>query len=212
MLNDAVLGLYTATEVNDEPLKPVKFGTSGHRGTSLKGSFNQRHIMAIAQAVADYRQQHNINGPLFLGRDTHALSQPAWQTSLQVLTANGIDVRIAADDEVTATPLVSHAILTANRDHTEPKADGIIITPSHNPPEDGGIKYNTPDGGPADGSVTGWIETRANEYLQQQCAQIKSLELAQAIAAATPYDFVGVYVDDLSRVIDLKKYRRNESK
>ena len=203
MLNDAILGLYTATEVNAEPLKPVKFGTSGHRGTSLKGSFNQLHIMAIAQAVADYRQNHNINGPLFLGRDTHALSQPAWQTCLQVLTANGIDVRIAADDEVTATPLVSHAILTANRDHTGPKADGIIITPSHNPPEDGGIKYNTPDGGPADSSVTGWIETRANEHLQDQCTQIKTLELTQAIAAATQYDFVGVYIDDLSRVIDL---------
>ena len=204
MFNDSVLSLFSATEVNGEALKPAKFGTSGHRGTSLKGSFNELHIVAIAQAVVDYRNDNGINGPLFVGRDTHALSKPAWEIVVEVLAANDVDVRIAQDNEVTATPLVSHAILTANASASaDNQADGIIITPSHNPPEDGGIKYNTPDGGPADGSVTGWIENRANQYLNNNCSEVKRLELDQAIAKAATYDFVGVYVDDLKRVIDL---------
>lgn len=207
MFNDSVLTLFSASEINGEALKPVKFGTSGHRGTSLKGSFNEQHIIAIAQAVVDYRKENRINGPLFVGRDTHALSKPAWEIVVQVLAANDVDVRIAQDNEVTATPLVSHAILTANTAATEQLADGIIITPSHNPPEDGGIKYNTPDGGPADGSVTGWIENRANQYLQQlqqnNDADIQRLTLDEALAKASTYDFVGIYVDDLKRVVDL---------
>ncbi|UTW47316.1 phosphoglucomutase (alpha-D-glucose-1,6-bisphosphate-dependent) [Bacterioplanoides sp. SCSIO 12839] len=203
MFNESVLTLFSASEVNGEALKPVKFGTSGHRGTSLKGSFNEQHIVAIAQAVADYREQHNISGALFVGRDTHALSKPAWDVVIQVLTANKVDVRIAQDDEVTATPLVSHAILTANTQAAE-KSDGIIITPSHNPPEDGGIKYNTPDGGPADGTVTSWIENRANQYLQNNCTDVKRLDMAQALANTQTYDYVGVYVEDLKRVIDLQ--------
>lgn len=207
MFNDSVVNLFSATKVNGEALKPVKFGTSGHRGTSLKGSFNEQHIIAIAQAVVDYRNENNINGPLFVGRDTHALSKPAWEIVVQVLTANDVDVRISLDDEVTATPLVSHAILTANASQTSALADGIIITPSHNPPEDGGIKYNTPDGGPADGSVTGWIENRANQYLQQlqqnKNVDIKRLTLDEALTKASTYDFVGIYVNDLRRVVNL---------
>lgn len=208
MFNDSVLALFSATSIDGEVLKPVKFGTSGHRGTSLKGSFNEHHILAIAQAVVDYRHDNGINGPLFVGRDTHALSKPAWEIVVQVLAANQVDVRIAKDNEVTATPLVSHAILTANAHATSDtqaatKADGIIITPSHNPPEDGGIKYNTPDGGPADGSVTGWIEDRANQYLQAGCTEVKRISSEQALAQASTYDFVGIYVNDLKRVINL---------
>jgi len=182
----------------------VAFGTSGHRGSALKSTFNEWHILSIAQAVADYRAQANIGGPLFLGQDTHALSQPAWETALQVLAANNIDVRIAAGGEVTATPLVSRAILSFNASEPAGQADGLIITPSHNPPEDGGIKYNTPDGGPADSDVTGWIEQRANEYLHNGCTDVKRLDISTARTKAQEYDFVAEYIAQLGQVVDLQ--------
>ncbi|MDK2776158.1 MAG: phosphoglucomutase (alpha-D-glucose-1,6-bisphosphate-dependent) [Pseudomonadota bacterium] len=185
----------------------VAFGTSGHRGTALKATFNEQHILAIAQAVADYRAQAGISGPLFLGCDTHALSRPAWQTCLEVLVANQVDVRIAADNQVTATPLVSRAILEANADAESELADGIIITPSHNPPEDGGIKYNTPDGGPADADVTGWIESRANDYLQAGCHGVKTVAQQEAISKAQEYDYIGRYIAQLDQVLDLDAVR-----
>lgn len=182
----------------------VSFGTSGHRGSALKNTFNRHHIAAICQAVADYRQQNDINGPLFLGLDTHALSRPAWDVALQVLCGNDIDVRIQADHGVTATPLISHAILQHNAQQHVRLADGLIITPSHNPPEDGGIKYNTPDGGPADGNVTGWIQTRANEYLTHALQGVHEVPLATALAQTNTFDYVGHFVDQLDRVIDMK--------
>ncbi|WP_430462210.1 phosphoglucomutase (alpha-D-glucose-1,6-bisphosphate-dependent) [Thalassolituus sp. LLYu03] len=185
----------------------VAFGTSGHRGSSVKSTFNEGHILAIAQAVADYRAQAGISGPLFLGQDTHALSRPAWESVLQVLVANGVDVRVSKDDLVTATPLVSRAILQFNASKPAAMADGIIITPSHNPPEDGGIKYNATDGGPADGDVTGWIESRANEYLQNACADVRRISLADARAQVSDYDFVGEYVRALASVVDLDAIR-----
>ena len=147
----------------DEPSEPVAFGTSGHRGTSLDGSFNEGHVLAISEAVCRYREQHGIDGPLFLGRDTHALSEPAVETIVEVLTAHGVDVRVDAGGDATPTPVISHAILTHNRGGG--RADGIVVTPSHNPPGDGGFKYNPPSGGPADTDVTGWIEQEANRLL-----------------------------------------------
>ncbi|MCD8521160.1 MAG: phosphoglucomutase (alpha-D-glucose-1,6-bisphosphate-dependent) [Saccharospirillaceae bacterium] len=187
----------------------VAFGTSGHRGSASKATFNELHILAIAQAVADYRAQANITGPLFLGLDTHALSRPAWEVTLQVLAANNVDVRIAADNQVTATPLVSRAILEFNNAKSDMLADGIIITPSHNPPEDGGIKYNTPDGGPADGDVTGWIERRANEYLQGNCRNVNRISLTDAVRKAQEYDYIGRYIAGLEQVINLEVIRKS---
>ncbi|NLO54769.1 MAG: phosphoglucomutase, alpha-D-glucose phosphate-specific, partial [Gammaproteobacteria bacterium] len=149
---------YSVIPDSSIPAQSVSFGTSGHRGSSLAASFNELHILAIAQAVVDYRQQANITGPLFIGLDTHALSRPAWEVAVQVLVANQVSVYVATDDGVTATPLVSRAILLHNAGREQDLADGLIITPSHNPPEDGGLKYNTPDGGPADSDVTNWIE------------------------------------------------------
>lgn len=181
----------------------VTFGTSGHRGSSLKASFNEGHILAITQAVVDYRAKQGIKGPLFLGKDTHALSQSAWQVALQVLVANGVQVQVAQDDQVTATPLVSRAILASAA-----VADGLIITPSHNPPEDGGIKYNTPDGGPADTQVTAWIEARANEYLANACQAVKRVPLALALSQAQSYDYVGKYLQELAQVIDLNAIKK----
>lgn len=188
--------------------KQVSFGTSGHRGSSLLGTFNQPHLLAIAQAVADYRQQHEINGPLFLGLDTHALSRPAWETVVSVLVANQVEVRVAQDNLVTATPLVSRAILTYNATSPASLADGLIITPSHNPPEDGGIKYNPPNGGPADTDVTDWIQERANQYLLQGCTEVKQLELEAALAQVQEYDYVGRYIAELDSVINLAAIRR----
>ncbi len=190
----------------------VTFGTSGHRGSALKGTFNEQHILAIAQSVVDYRVQAGITGPLFLGQDTHALSQPAWETTLQVLAANNVDVCIAANNTVTATPLISRAILDFNDGKNTGLADGLIITPSHNPPEDGGIKYNTPDGGPADSDVTSWIEQRANEYLQHQCQAVKQVALAVALQQTQEYDYVGQYIAQLEQVVDLLAIRNSRLK
>ena len=165
-----ITAYYTGIPDPSVPDQRVAFGTSGHRGSSLKGSFNEHHILAISQAICLYREQQKVNGPLFLGMDTHALSQPAFASALEVLAANKVEVMIAERDEYVPTPAVSHAILTHNRSRTSGLADGILITPSHNPPHDGGFKYNPPNGGPADASITGWIEAKANEYLEQRTA------------------------------------------
>jgi phosphoglucomutase len=187
----------------------VAFGTSGHRGTSFDGSFNDGHVAAISQAICVHRKQKGIDGPLFLGFDTHALSAPAFATALEVLAANGVDVMIAAGDEYTPTPAISHAILTYNRGRATGLADGIVITPSHNPPDSGGFKYNPPNGGPADTEITGWIEAHANELLQVGLVGVRRITLAAARRAATTHlhDYVGAYVGDLGAVIDMDVIR-----
>jgi phosphoglucomutase len=189
------------------PDERVAFGTSGHRGSSLSCSFNEDHIAATTQAICEYRRQQGTDGPLFLGRDTHALSEPAWATALEVLAANDVTVLVDAADRYTPTPAVSHAILTANRGRSSGLADGIVVTPSHNPPRDGGFKYNPPEGGPADTDATGWIADRANQLLQDGSSGVRRRPLAAARAAAAPYDYLGTYVDDLPTVIDLDAVR-----
>jgi phosphoglucomutase len=192
-----------------DPAQRVAFGTSGHRGSSLRGAFNEPHILAITEAICRYRTQRGYSGPLFLARDTHALSEPATWPALQVLVANGVDVRIDSRDGYTPTPALSHAILRANRgrDAWRHLADGIVVTPSHNPPADGGFKYNPPNGGPADADVTTWIQDEANRILAGSGADgvagIGRVEREDAAAAATPYDFLGAYVDDLPGVVDM---------
>jgi phosphoglucomutase len=183
----------------------VAFGTSGHRGSSFKLAFNEWHILAITQAICLYRTSKNIGGPLFLGLDTHALSVPACATALEVLAANGVEVMLAEGDEYTPTPVISHAILTYNRGRKDGLADGIVITPSHNPPHDGGFKYNPPNGGPADTVVTGWIEAKANELLAARLVGVKRIPHEQALRAATTHrhDYLTAYVNDLGNVIDL---------
>src|SRR6516162_2986123 len=163
----------------------VAFGTSGHRGSSLHGAFNEAHIAAITQAICDYRRREGIDGPLYMGKDTHALSEPAQRTALEVLAANGVETIIQRDGGVTPTPVISWAILVYNRGRTAHLADGIVITPSHNPPEDGGFKYNPPNGGPADVDVTGWVQDRANELLRGNNAGVKRLPFQTAIKAGT---------------------------
>ena len=199
------------TEVPDPaiPGQAVAFGTSGHRGSAFEKSFNEAHILAISQAVCHYRKRQGIDGPLFLGVDTHALSAPAQASALQVLAANGVDVMLARNDEYTPTPAVSHAILTWNRGRTTGLADGIVVTPSHNPPESGGFKYNPPNGGPADEQVTGWIEKRANAFLARALKGVKRVALDKARGAATTHrhDFLHDYVRDLARVIDMNVLR-----
>ncbi|HEY6453189.1 MAG TPA: phosphoglucomutase (alpha-D-glucose-1,6-bisphosphate-dependent) [Steroidobacteraceae bacterium] len=192
-----------------EPAQRVAFGTSGHRGSSLERSFNEWHVLAITQAICEYRQQHGIDGPVFLGVDTHALSQPASQTALEVLAANGVEVLLSAGGEFTPTPAVSHAILVYNRGRSSGRADGIVVTPSHNPPGDGGFKYNPPNGGPADTTITGAIETRANELLEAQVKSVRRIPYAQAQRAGTTHehDFLGSYVADLGNVLDLEVIR-----
>ena len=187
----------------------VVFGTSGHRGSSFEKTFNEWHILAITQAICLYRKHHKIDGPLFLGIDTHALSQPAVDSSLEVLAANGIDVMLAGREEYTPTPVISHAILTYNHGRTAGLADGIVITPSHNPPDTGGFKYNPPHGGPAEEKVTAWIEGRANEFLAQQLRGVKRISIDKALAAPTTHrhDFLTAYVDDLHNVIDMDTIR-----
>jgi len=189
----------------------VSFGTSGHRGSAFARTFNEAHILAIAQAVCEYRAQAGIDGPLFLGMDTHALSAPAHSTTLEVLAAHEVDVRIAADGAVTPTPAVSHAILTHNDGRSTGLADGLVITPSHNPPADGGIKYNPPTGGPAGPEITSWIETRANELLEEDLAGVQRVGYEQALQADTTqtHDFLGQYVADLDAVIDMEVIRQS---
>jgi phosphoglucomutase len=191
------------------PEERVAFGTSGHRGSAFKRSFNEQHILAITQAICYYRKQQGINGPLFLGIDTHALSEPAFVSALEVLAANGVEVMISAGDEYTPTPAVSHAILTYNRGRTTGLADGIVITPSHNPPADGGFKYNPPTGGPAEPVVTGWIEKTANEMLEAALSGVQRVPYARALRAATTHrhDFLAAYVGDIGNVIDLDAVR-----
>ena len=186
------------------PAQRVAFGTSGHRGSSFHTSFNEDHIAAITQAICDYRRQQSITGPLFLAQDTHALSEPAFATALEVLSANNIETMVDADLAYTPTPALSHAILTYNAQRKSNLADGIVITPSHNPPEDGGFKYNPPNGGPADTTATKWIENRANEIIATGLTTIKRIPYAQALAAPTTHrhDYITAYVDDLANVID----------
>jgi phosphoglucomutase len=191
------------------PRERVSFGTSGHRGSSLTRSFNEAHILAISQAICLYRKGQHVNGPLFLGIDTHALSEPTWQSALEVLAANGVDVLIAEKDEYTPTPVVSHAILSYNRDLQVGLADGIVVTPSHNPPEDGGFKYNPPTGGPAGQEVTHWIEAKANDFLEKGLAGVQRIPLERALRADTTrrHDFLTPYVKDLGHVVDLDLVR-----
>ena len=195
------------TEKPDVSLREqlVSFGTSGHRGTSFKRSFNEVHIVAVAQAIYEYRKIENITGPLYLGMDTHALSEPAFASVLEVLAAHGIEIMVDQDGGYTPTPVISHAILTYNRGRSSGLADGIVITPSHNPPEDGGIKYNPPHGGPADSQVTKWIEDRANAILAADLRGVKRVSYDQARRASTTHrhDYLGAYIGDLAQVIDM---------
>jgi len=204
-----VTAYYTETPDPSVPGQQVAFGTSGHRGSSFEKAFNERHILAISQAICLYREQQKIDGPLFLGMDTHALSVPAHASALEVLAANGVEVMIAAADEYTPTPVVSHAILTYNRGRTTGLADGIVITPSHNPPHDGGFKYNPPNGGPAEAVITCWIEAKANEFLENGLLGVKRLSFEKALRASTTHqhDYLNTYIADLANVLDLDAIR-----
>ena len=204
---DALIGAYGSGRPDmADPAQRVVFGTSGHRGSALDGAFTESHILAIAQAVAEYRAAQGIDGPLFVGRDTHGLSEPAWRTTLEVLVGNGVEVLIDARDGFTPTPAVSHAILAYNRANTR-QADGILITPSHNPPRDGGIKYNPPSGGPAGSDATGAIAARANQLIEGGLAEVKRVPFDRAYATAGRFDFLGAYIDDLPSVLDLDAIR-----
>ncbi|UYM07020.1 phosphoglucomutase (alpha-D-glucose-1,6-bisphosphate-dependent) [Solicola gregarius] len=205
---DALTAAYY--DLRPDPLdvaQRVAFGTSGHRGSSLDGAFNEFHILATTQAIVDYRRAQGYDGPLVIGRDTHALSLPAWQSALEVLVGNDITVLVDERDGYTPTPAVSHAILRLNRLGEHGTVDGIVVTPSHNPPRDGGFKYNPPNGGPADTDATGWIEERANELLSAGLAGVRRATTEQTRAAAQAYDFLGHYVDDLPSVLDLDAIR-----
>ena len=203
LLRDAY---YTRTPDIENATERVRFGTSGHRGSSLRGTFTEAHVLAITQAICNYRSAHEIHGPLFLGRDTHALSEPAYQTALEVLSANDVEVMIDSDEGYTPTPAISHAILAHNHRRPSRRADGIVVTPSHNPPEDGGIKYNPPNGGPADTGITSWIEARSNELLAEELSGLRRLAYEKARHAATThrYDMLGSYVGDLGSVVDME--------
>jgi phosphoglucomutase len=205
----ALLAAYGDTPDPADPRHRVSFGTSGHRGSALDRSFNEAHILAIVQAVCDHRREQGIGGPLFLGKDTHALSGPAQVTAIEVLVANGVDTRIQAQDGFTPTPVISRAILAHNRAGGA-RADGIVITPSHNPPRDGGIKYNPPHGGPADTDATGWIERRANALLEAGNAGVRRLLRGEALAASClrQEDLMTPYVEDLDTVVDMQAIRR----
>jgi phosphoglucomutase len=193
----------------DDPAQQVSFGTSGHRGSPLRGSFTEAHILAITQAICDYRRAQAVTGPLYMGKDTHAVSGPAQRTALEVLAANGVTTIIQRDDGFTPTPAISHAILVHNRGRDDRLADGIVVTPSHNPPEDGGFKYNPTQGGPADTDVTRWIEDRANALLRGGNAGVKRLPLQVAMGRETTQqrDLMLPYVDDLRNVIDMDAIR-----
>ncbi len=208
-LSRLITAYYTERPDMANQAQRVAFGTSGHRGVSFDGSFNDAHVAAISQAICVYRHQKGITGPLFLGFDTHGLSAPAFATALEVLAANGVELMIAAGDEYTPTPAISHAILSYNRERMTGLADGIVITPSHNPPDSGGFKYNPPNGGPADTEITGWIEAHANELLRADLVGVRRIPLSAARRAATTHlhDFVGAYVADLGSVIDMGAIR-----
>ncbi len=201
-----VSAYYTNRPDPEEPAQQVSFGTSGHRGTSVASSFNERHIAAVCQAICEYRKAAGTVGPLFLGMDTHALSEPAQATAIEVMAANEVEIRIQAGGGYTPTPVISHAILAHNRDRQQGLADGIVITPSHNPPSDGGLKYNPPTGGPADSAVTKQIENRANEILRGGLAEVRRMPYQRACRAATTreIDFVRPYVEDLTSALDLE--------
>jgi len=204
-----ITAYYTVVPDPSVTSQRVAFGTSGHRGSSFDGSFNEQHVLAITQAICEYRQAQHIDGPLFLGIDTHALSQPACASALEVLAANGVDVMLAMGDEYTPTPAISHAILVHNRGRNSRLADGIVITPSHNPPDSGGFKYNPPHGGPAGTDITAGIEATANRYLETGLRGIKRMPHAQALQASTTHrhDFLSSYVADLDSVIDFAAIR-----
>ena len=200
---------YQVTPDVSDPDEKVAFGTSGHRGTSLKNSFNEDHIIAITQAICEYRAGQSITGPVFMGKDTHALSIPAEKTALQVFAANGVTVMMDVDGGYTPTPVISHAILSYNKGKTQGLADGVVITPSHNPPDNGGFKYNPPHGGPADSDATGWIADRANQLLADSNRDAKGLYYPDALEAETTvgYDYITPYVEDLANVIDMEAIR-----
>jgi len=202
-----VTAYYTLEPDPAEPAQQVAFGTSGHRGSAFDAAFNEAHILATTQAICEYRAAQGIDGPLFLGRDTHALSEPAWASALEVLAANDVTVLVDAADRYTPTPAISHAILRVNRGRSSGLADGIVVTPSHNPPRDGGFKYNPPSGGPADTDATKVIADRANELLRADLAGVRRIPFARARAAAGAHDFMGDYVDDLPSVLDLDAVR-----
>jgi phosphoglucomutase len=201
-----VTSYYSIEPDPDDVAQQVAFGTSGHRGSALNGAFNEAHILAITQAIVEYRAAHGTTGPLFIGRDTHGLSEPAWVSALEVLAANDVVAMIDAADRYTPTPAVSLAILNYNRGRTEALADGIVVTPSHNPPPDGGFKYNPPNGGPADTDVTNAIAKRANEILRDLSA-VKRTSLARALRTVQRYDYMGTYVDDLPNIVDIAAIR-----
>lgn len=188
-----------------DPTQLVSFGTSGHRGSSLSGTFNEAHILATTQAICDYRKSKGVDGPLYIGKDTHGLSGPGQRTALEVLAANGVETMIQRDDGYTPTPVISHAILSHNKNRSEGLADGIVVTPSHNPPEDGGFKYNPPNGGPADTQVTRWIQDRANLIMMAGNKEVKRMSYESALKASTTHshDFVTLYLKDLINVVDM---------
>jgi phosphoglucomutase len=207
-----VTAYYTERPDPDEPSQRVAFGTSGHRGSALNTAFNDDHIAATTQAICEYRTASGIAGPLFLGKDTHALSEPAYATAIEVLAANGVTVLLDPRDRYTPTPAISRAILTHNDERSADdsgRADGIVVTPSHNPPQDGGFKYNPPDGGPAGSDITGWVQDRANEHLRDALRQVRRIPLTRARSAETTrgFDFLAAYVDDLPSVVDIHAIR-----
>jgi phosphoglucomutase len=209
-----ITAYYTELPDASIPEQRVSFGTSGHRGCSFDRSFNENHILAITQAICEYREQQQIDGPLFLGADTHALSDPALASAMEVLAANGVQTFLSKDDEYTPTPAISHAILTYNRGRKANLADGIVITPSHNPPKDGGFKYNPPNGGPADQGITSWIESRANLILKSSMTGVKRISYEKALHATTTHrhDYLSSYVDDLSTIVDMDLLRLSNIK
>ena len=200
-----VSAYYTQAPDPDDPSQGVSFGTSGHRGSSLDGTFNEAHVMAVTQALCEHRASAGVDGPLYMGMDTHALSEAAFSTALEVFAANGVRVRIQAGHGYTPTPVVSHAILCWNREHQGHPADGVVITPSHNPPRDGGFKYNPPSGGPAPTATTTAVQDRANAILRGGLKDVRRMPLTRALKAGTTeaYDFVAPYVDDLENVVDM---------
>lgn len=206
---ELITAYYARTPDVEIPAQRVSFGTSGHRGSSLKNSFNEAHILATTQAICLYRRENGIDGPVYLGMDSHALSTPATTTALEVLAANKIDTMIAVNDEYTPTPAISHAILTHNQGKSTGLADGIVVTPSHNPPADGGFKYNPPSGGPAGGDITAWIENKANQILADGLKEVKRVPYENALRAETThrFDYIDAYTRDLAKVIDMSAIR-----